>query len=326
MPTPQSAAFNAATQLANSGGNGVDIYQGTDNWDLMGETAGGGGSPGGSGGTSNYSNFWDTLKNAPLSSISTLLGGLGGYLSGKSPNEAQSSTDVPEWLKPYYTTGLSAGVQQLAQSKDLTPEEKATIARMQQGLSAPNAGLEGANTAMTDTVSGKYLNLATNPQWADLSAQIGEKYNNITRPQTDQMFSRAGAFGPGNSAFTEYTGQNQTALGRSLATGAANIYGAERQNQMNAAGAMPGFQSQYLTGLGNQSLQLGNYQRTQPWQGILNYGQLLGSLKGPSVTTQQTSANPWQTAAGGSMAGYGLSNLWGNSNTSQPKTLSSLWG
>lgn len=242
--------------------------------------------------------------------VGTGLGALLGYLSGRNQPTQTATTDVPDWLKPYYTQGLDAGLTQMNASKTLTPTEQQAIERMQAGLTAPNPGLEAANRAMTDTASGKYLDISTNPQWNDLATQIGERYNQNIRPAVDAQFSRANAMGVGNTAWQEYTNQNQTALGRGLATGAANIYGNERQNQMNAAGAMPGFQNQYLTGLGTASLGLGNYQRMQPWQGIMNYGQLLGNLRGPSTSTQSQSVNPWQSALGGGLAGYALSNLW----------------
>lgn len=270
--------------------------------------------------------FLDLLGKIPLNAVGSLIGGLGGYLSGKDPQTTTSATDIPAWLRPYYTIGLDAGAQQLANSKDLTAEEKDTIAKMLQRLNAPNAGLEAANKTLTDTAAGKYLDLANNPQWQEAQRQIGTSYNETIRPGTDAAFSRSGAMGIGNSAWEEMTARNNRSLATGLGTAAAGLYGQERQNQLQAAGAMPGFQNQYLTGLGNAALQLGNYQRTQPWQGILNYGQLLGSTRGPSVTTTQQASNPWQSSIGGAMAGYGLGNLWsGSNNTNTNNSLASLW-
>ncbi len=270
--------------------------------------------------------FLDLLGKIPLNAVGSLIGGLGGYLSGKDPQTTTSATDIPAWLRPYYTIGLDAGAQQLANSKDLTAEEKDTIAKMLQRLNAPNAGLEAANKTLTDTAAGKYLDLANNPQWQEAQRQIGTSYNETIRPGTDAAFSRSGAMGIGNSAWEEMTARNNRSLATGLGTAAAGLYGQERQNQLQAAGAMPGFQNQYLTGLGNAALQLGNYQRTQPWQGILNYGQLLGSTRGPSVTTTQQASNPWQSSIGGAMAGYVLGNLWsGSNNTNTNNSLASLW-
>lgn len=272
---------------------------------------------GGSGATS----ILKSLASNP--SIASGVGGLLGYLSGKNPTQQTGTTDIPEWLKPYYTTGLNAASTALQNSSQLTPGENSTIAQMLAKLNAPNAGLDAANQTLTDTASGKYLDLASNPQWQEAQRVLGRSYNDTIRPGTDAQFSRAGAFGVGNSAWEEMTKRNQEALSTGLGSAAANVWGQERGNQLNAAANMPAFQSSYLTGLGNQALQLGNYQRTQPWQGILNYGQVLGSTKGPSVTTQQTSVNPWQTAAGGALTGYGLSNLYNSPQTQG--LLSSIW-
>lgn len=267
------------------------------------------------GGNVDTGNWWDKIVNAGSSllgnkNLLTALGGVGGYLSGTKPTESTAQSDYPDWLKPYISSGLGAGLAQLNASKDLTPGEQSTIAKMLQGLSTPNAGLDAANQAMTDTASGKYLDLENNPQWQEMMRLLGQNYNETIRPGTDAAFSRAGAMGIGNSAWEEMTARNNRALATGQGAATANVWGQERDKQMNAAGAMPGFQNQYLTGLGNSALQLGNYQRTQPWQGILNYGQLMGSLKGPMTQTQSTSANPWQTAAGGALTGYSLSNLW----------------
>jgi hypothetical protein len=272
---------------------------------------------GGSGATS----ILKSLASNP--SIAGGVGGLLGYLSGKNPTQQTGTTDIPEWLKPYYTTGLNAASTALQNSSQLTPGENDTIAQMLAKLNAPNAGLDAANQTLTDTASGKYLDLANNPQWQEAQRVLGRSYNDTIRPGTDSQFARAGAFGVGNSAWEEMTKRNQEALSTGLGSAAANVWGQERGNQLNAAANMPAFQSSYLTGLGNQALQLGNYQRTQPWQGILNYGQVLGSTKGPSVTTQQTSVNPWQTAAGGALTGYGLSNLYNSPQTQG--LLSSIW-
>jgi hypothetical protein len=305
-PSPTSVATSAAGQLLNSGG-GVENYEFPDG--TFGAPVGSFAYPSSSG------SWWDNIfktGNTLLGNqgLATGLGALGGYLSGTKPTEAQTQSDYPDWLKPFIASGLGAGLNQLNASKDLTPEEKATIARMQQGLSAPNAGLEAANQAMTDTASGKYLDLENNPQWQEMMRVLGQNYNETIRPGTDASFSRAGAMGIGNSAWEEMTARNNRALATGQGAATANVWGQERDKQMNAAGAMPGFQNQYLTGLGNSALQLGNYQRTQPWQGILNYGQLMGNLKGPSTSTQSTSVSPWQTAAGGALTGYSLSNLW----------------
>jgi len=248
--------------------------------------------------------------NGGNQALGTALGGLLGYLGNRNSPQTTQTQDIPDWLKPYYTQGLDAGLQQMRTGSQLNQTENDAIQGMLGNLNAPNAGIQAANTAMTDTAGGKYLDIATNPQWNDLSTQIGEKYNQTIRPATDQQFSRAGAFGVGNTAWQEYTNQNQTALGRGLATGAANIYGQERDRQMNAAGAMPGFQLQSITGLGNAALNLGNYQRTQPWQGLLNYSQLLGSSRGPVTTTQSTQGGGLQSTLGGALAGYKLANLW----------------
>jgi hypothetical protein len=251
--------------------------------------------------------------------VAKLLGGLApsllgagiGAAAGGSPSTQIQSTDIPEWLKPYYTKTLDAGITNLNNSQNLSAGENSTIANLVASLQQPNAGLNAANQTLTDTAAGKYLNIGTNPQWQDLSTQIGEKYNMFTRPATDQQFSRAGAFGVGNSAWEEFTGQNQADLARGLATGAANIYGNERNLQNQAATNMPTWQTQFLTQLPNAALTAQGYGRNVAQQGLSSMSGILGATRGPQTSSSSSQNSMLNNILGGALTGGALGRLWG---------------
>jgi len=90
-----------------------------------------------------------------------------------------------------------------------------------------------APQAITDTASGKYLDIGTNPQWQALSRDIANAYATGTAAQTDAAFS--GGRNYGGSAYNEVVGRNQKAFSDSLGNLAGQLYGTERQNQLSAA-------------------------------------------------------------------------------------------
>lgn len=97
-----------------------------------------------------------------------------------------------------------------------------------------------APQAITDTASGKYLDIGTNPQWQALSRDIANAYATGTAAQTDAAFS--GGRNYGGSAYNEVVGRNQKAFSDSLGNLAGQLYGMERQNQLSAANQIANLQ------------------------------------------------------------------------------------
>jgi hypothetical protein len=241
--------------------------------------------------------------------LPSLLGAGLGAAAGGSPSTTTQTNDLPAWALPYAQKLLGQGSRNLDMSA-LSAGESDTIAKLVASLQQPNAGLEAANKSLTDTAGGKYLDIATNPQWQDLSRQITEKYQNTIQPTTNAQFSRAGAMGVGNSAWEQFLGQQQTDLSRGLATGAANIYGNERGLQQQASLAMPNFQTQALTQLPNAALTAQGYGRNVANTQLQSGAGLLGAIRG-GTTTQQSQNSLLNNILGGALTGGALGRLWG---------------
>jgi hypothetical protein len=297
-----AATLGTAAMQGDSGGQDESGFGGvgTDETagDLSTDENTGGLSPG----------LWERIINGTATAsdwmkiAAPLLGGGLGYLSGQEQGESDY-----DFMKPYITAGLDTAKSQLGQTQ-LNPTETSAIQDMLAKLTAPNTSLDAANQTMTDTASGKYLDLSNNPVWQRNMDLLGRNYNEVLRPGTDSAFSRANAFGVGNSAWEEYSARNARALAEGQGAATAGAWNQERANQLAASQGMPDFQNKYLTGLGKEALQLGNYQRTQPWTGILNYGNMLAASQ--PRTGQQQNTNPWMTALGGALTGSSLYKMW----------------
>jgi hypothetical protein len=193
--------------------------------------------------------------------------------------------------------------------------------------------------AITDTASGKYLDIGTNPQWQALSRDIANAYATGTAAQTDAAFS--GGRNYGGSAYNEVVGRNQKAFSDSLGNLAGQLYGTERQNQLSAANQIANLQmgaAQFAPTLAetdyadiDRALSVGDILRENE-QDIINaqyedwfnaqeypremldlYSVLLNRAMGggsQSTVRQPNLYRPNRTAGalGGAMAGYSIGN------------------
>ena len=89
---------------------------------------------------------------------------------------------------------------------------------------------------LTETASGKFLDVGTNPYWQAMSRDIANAYATGTAAQTDAAFS--GGRNYGGSAYNEVVGRNQKALGEALGTVAGQIYQGERGMMEQARAAL----------------------------------------------------------------------------------------
>ena len=246
--------------------------------------------------------------------------------------------------QPTGTTGTVGGVTPTGQSNYYNINPSASVApinawqkeamdmltqRAQGGLSG-DPMVDAATSALTDTLSGKYLNLDTNPMWDPYSQRIQEAYQYGVAPQMNAAFANAEAFGPSNSGWVQQSMLDaRNKLGDPLALLGADIYKTERNLQNQAASLVPGIQAagfvpgQVMGGVGdamnaysqrlidatmNSQLDAANY----PWSQLYNLASVGMPFAGTSTTN--TGPNPYVSsplagALGGGMLGYGLSQI-----------------
>ena len=182
----------------------------------------------------------------------------------------------------------------------------------------PLAGaLGGAGAGMLgDTLSGKYLNPATNPYltatFNEASKGLTDQYQLATAPSLMAEGQQAAGGGPGalqGSGFQQQQWENQYGLGQNIQNLGTNIFGGnyqqERQNQLGALGQLGATQgalyapAQQLFNAGaNQQGQQQNVLNTgtqnairqgqYPWSLLGQFGGLFSQLAGGSSSTVQS--------------------------------------
>ena len=260
-------------------------------------------------------------------------------MSGSSaPDSTTTTTELPEWARPYSQNLLERGSALSAQPMPVYGGQRtAGLNEMQTGgmqmiqdrAKNGSAVVNAGQGNVMDTLSGKYLSEG-NPY---LSGAIDRASQDVTRNytgavnNTDANFARSGAFG--GSAWQ----QAQEGAQRQLATGLGDVatqmryqdYGNERQNQMNAQqmalqyGQQPYMDAQQLSQAG--ATQYGyDQQLLSDQQDVFNeteqgkYKQLdvlANTIRGAvggggQVTSTAPGASPWGQAAGAGAALAGL--------------------
>lgn len=243
---------------------------------------------------------------------------------------ATSTQDVPIWMQPYTKELAAAGVdlglpggqvgtmpanlnQQVA---PLNPTQQAGLgdivstAQGQQGVSG------AAIPEVTDTLSGKFLDPATNPYLTSTydaaSRAMTDQYRNATAPGLMADAERAGAFG--GSAYGQAADAARFGLGENLANLATDIYGGNYQAERARQAAAPGqlgtaLQTAYVPG--QEQIGAGTVQQQQqqteydtalqnairqqqfPWQQLQNVGDILGSARGPGGVSVSPTRAGW---------------------------------
>lgn len=255
------------------------------------------------------------------------LGSLGGLLGKKGDPYLYQTPTLPSWLsqggQDFFTRAQSLSKQPFQQfnptaNPNWTPEQQQAVSMMKDNVNRWAGASQGATNLFNDTISGKYLDIGTNPAWAANAGRITDSYLNTVRPQTDAQFARANAFGGGNSAYDQIVGLNNRSLADSLGKLAGDLYTTERGNQMNALGMFPTVfsatqapaQSLFNIGQTSYDTQLADYNRAtqDPFMRLNFLGDSFGQIA-PSYTGQQSS-NPNQRSGladllGGGLAGAG---------------------
>jgi hypothetical protein len=168
-------------------------------------------------------------------------------MSGGSKDQT-STTDLPDWMKPYGSDFLNRA--SAVSQKPYTPYSGQTVAGLDpltqqgidqtgqlgtQGTAAGNAGTQ----ALTDTLGGKYLDQG-NPYLSGIIDQaqgdVVRNYNQVVKPQTEAAMVNSGSFG--NAGLQQYQQGQQSDLQRNLGDISTNIRGnayANERGLMNSA-------------------------------------------------------------------------------------------
>jgi len=252
--------------------------------------------------------------------------------SSKQPSVTTQTVknELPSWAAPTSQALLATGTQVANRPYEqytgeriasLSPEQQmgiyGTMNRALYGNEAQNAG----QGMLRDTLSGNYLNPASNPYFkGTVDAAMGQAQGMI-----NSQFNRPGAFGSsahegvmsnslGGIANQMYSNNYQNERANQM--GAANqalAYGAADYNDMNAMLGVGDTTRQYQQDLLGQQYADWLEQRNYPLQQLDIMGNALNMAVGNQGSTLSTAPNPYQsnTAAnvlGAGLAGYGLLN------------------
>lgn len=253
----------------------------------------------------------------------------------------QSSSGPPAFIQPY----LKQGIQDLSNYYNAHPQAPQyytgeTVAPLsnvtQQAVGAAqnqyqnNPTLGAANTQLTDTLNGNYLDPSNNPayQGAVRAAvdPLTTQFLDQTMPQITSQFAGAGGVGSGiqRQAVDDATKAYSTGVNNAAYTAANNFYNNARTNQIQAAGLTPGINSaglQNIAGLGAAGSTIDQQRQAQDVsnQAAYNYNanaqpnyisQYLSMLNGGYPGGETTTTGQAQTYqpnnAFGSLFGAGL--------------------
>jgi hypothetical protein len=229
----------------------------------------------------------------------------------------------PEAAKLYQNNPLSffPGQTYASPSQATLDAQKMQTDIASRGVAGPQAA---ADQNLQDTLSGKYLDINSNPYLMPAA-------NNILASVLPQVNSQFAASGRGNSGLASRAASQGAT--DALATQAFNNYNAERTRQMQAAQLAPAaMQADYLpaaklaevgaaqedvTQQGiNDAMQRFQFNQQAPYQQLGLYNSLIqGNYGGSTSGTTATTLPPRSIGAGligGGVAGAGLGYLAGN--------------
>lgn len=259
---------------------------------------------------------------------------------GGNQQTSTQTTGAPAWMQPYQqgylqqasqvakTPYTPSPTQVTAPNQWQTAGYQALANRATQGSPTMSA----ANTQLTNTINGGYLN--ANPYLDSMvnkaQGDVIRNYNDVAKPATEASMVNSGSFG--NSGLQQYQQNQQRDLQETLANISTqlrgNNYTTERANQMSAISQAPAFaQSDYndagqLINAGNlaqgnanaqnaQNLQWWNEAQAYPQKQLDSIGTALQRILGGNSTTTQTTPGTSTAAsiAGGALTGAQIWNL-----------------
>ena len=247
------------------------------------------------------------------------------YKSGGGKSQQTSTQSSAPWsgVQPYLTDYLQRGQTATrqpyqfyngTQTAGFSPTQQAGQGLATQRALAGSPTLNAANTNITNTLNGNYLDPASNPY---LKSTVNQALGDV-QTRVNSQFNNSNF---GSSA-------HQETLARDLGNQANQLYGAnysnERNNQLQAAGQAPGLASadyqdaNQLQQVGGQQQQLSqqylddaknqfNGAANFPYEQLQRYGQVVGAGSGQGGTSTLTAPNPNKSNGFASALGTGLS-------------------
>jgi hypothetical protein len=249
-------------------------------------------------------------------------------MGGPSQSTTTTTNKIPPWAQPYASQLLNTAgnyfgtVGQPAPQQGVAPFNANQQAGIQgiKGETGASQGLANVGAGeLSDTLSGKYLNPATNPYltatYNEGARAMTNQYEQATAPSTlaaGQMATGGGPGVGGSSSYQQLASTNEQNLGQGLNDLATNIYGGNYTNERNIMAGAPGLigqtqsalyqPSNELLGVGtlqqqqqqnvlNTGYQNQNAQRQYPFQQLGYLGNVLGQAIGNSGTQVSTGPN-----------------------------------
>jgi hypothetical protein len=172
--------------------------------------------------------------------------GSSGGGGGPSSTTQTTTTQLPAYAQPYAQDLLKKGAA--LSEQPYTPYTGQRLAEMspeqQLGLTMTgNRAINGsplntgAQAGLLSTINGDYLNPANNPGFQQTLDDLTNKYARGTAASRDASAAMSRNFG--GSAYQEMKGVDNRAFADSLNKTAGDMYGVERNNQMQAYGMAP---------------------------------------------------------------------------------------
>ena len=263
-------------------------------------------------------------------------GGLFGGGGGGGGGSSKTTSDIPEWLKPYVTFGLEEAKGLYQQTgpdyypyDTYVPASQTTLSALQsaeQRAAAGNPLVPAAQQQMGDVIGGKYLQ--NNPYFNQVMAGAGKaaskEFYDALQGITSGA-SQAGRYGSG--AMTELQSRASQNLADTLANKAAEMsysnYAAERARQDAAIANAPTMAAADYADI-EKMLQTGqisedyasqklasdierfNYGQNLPYQKLSAY---LGSVYGAPVPISQ--ATEQESSGGGKIICTAMNEMYG---------------
>ncbi len=215
-----------------------------------------------------------------------------------------------------------------------SPETQQALSQVQNIATGDNPMMDAAQSAITDTASGTFLN-AGNPYmqgaFNNAANLAGEAFREQTLPSIDSSFASAGRLGSG--LYANQRNKAEDTFSRSMAEMAGNMayqnYQDERGRQMSAAAMAPGMSqaryqdAQMLANVGaareaEQQAELSdrvnrwNFEQNSDWDRLGRYASLIsGGYGGTGTQTTPVYTNNAGSFLGSAATGAGIGNLIG---------------
>lgn len=215
-----------------------------------------------------------------------------------------------------------------------SPETQKALSQVKDIASGNNPMMEAAQSAVTNTASGSFLN-AGNPYmqnaYNNAASMAGEAFRDQTLPSIDSSFASAGRLGSG--LYAKQRNKAEDTFARSMSEMAGNMayqnYQDERGRQMSAASMAPAMSqaryqdAQMLANVGSareaeQQAELSdrvnrwNFEQNSDWDRLGRYASLIsGGYGGQGTQTTPVYTNNAGNFLGSAATGAGIGNMIG---------------